>query len=308
MRFTIYQESRLGGRKNNEDRVAHSYSRDALLMAVADGMGGHHYGEVAAQIAVQTLVQRFQHEARPSLADPFLFLQQNIDAAHYAILDYAKHYRLTDLPRTTLVACIVQNNIAYWAHAGDSRLYLIRRNRVIRQTRDHSRVRYMLDEGLISRAQAEKHPDRNKIYSCLGGLQMPEVEYSRKTPLEAGDLLMLCTDGLWGMMADDSWLRALCVPDMVEAARCFMQQTEKQVGVGGDNLSIVLVRWEEGYMPPEHSGVSTRFMAETEVNASLVDFGRDPHYASDLSDEEIEEAIREIHSAIEKFSSPKSGK
>jgi len=298
----------LGGRKNNEDRVAHSYSRDALLMAVADGMGGHHYGEIAAQIAVQTLVQMFQREARPNLVDPFLFLQRNIDAAHYAILDYARHYRLTDLPRTTLVACIVQGSIAYWAHAGDSRLYLIRRNRIISQTRDHSRVRYMLDEGIISKAQAARHPDRNKIYSCLGGHQMPEVEYSRKTPLETGDLLMLCTDGLWSLLTDGDWPRALGVPDMVEAARHFMLQAEKKAGADCDNLSMVLTRWGEDYMPPDPSGISTHFMAENEVASSLVDFGRDPLYAPDLSDEEIEEAIREIHSAIEKFSSPKSGK
>ena len=76
MKFTIYQESRLGKRANNEDRLAYSYSRDALLMVVADGMGGHFYGEVAAQIAVQTLTEAFQRQATPSIADPFLFLQK----------------------------------------------------------------------------------------------------------------------------------------------------------------------------------------------------------------------------------------
>ena len=76
MRFTIYQESRVGGRANNEDRTTYCYSRDALLMVVADGMGGHHYGEIAAQIAAQTLADSFQREARPLLADPFRFLQK----------------------------------------------------------------------------------------------------------------------------------------------------------------------------------------------------------------------------------------
>ncbi|MFN3496334.1 MAG: PP2C family protein-serine/threonine phosphatase, partial [Hydrogenophaga sp.] len=74
MRFTIFQDSRVGKRKSNQDRMAYSYSRDALLMVVADGMGGHFQGEVAAQIAVQYLVESFQREAKPRLNDPFLFL------------------------------------------------------------------------------------------------------------------------------------------------------------------------------------------------------------------------------------------
>jgi serine/threonine protein phosphatase PrpC len=98
-------------------------------------------------------------------------------------LDYAARHKLNDSPRTTCVACVVQDNIAYWAHAGDSRLYLMRDGRVIAQTRDHSRIRLLIDEGMISEAQAAVHPDRNKIYSCLGSPTPPEIEFSRKTPL-----------------------------------------------------------------------------------------------------------------------------
>lgn len=87
MKFTIYQASLQGGRDNNEDRIAYCYSRDALLMVVADGMGGHYFGEVAAQIAVQTLTESFQREARPEIADPFRFLQRAMTNAHYATLD-----------------------------------------------------------------------------------------------------------------------------------------------------------------------------------------------------------------------------
>jgi len=175
MRFTIYQDSRQGGRNNNEDRTTYCYSRDALLMVVADGMGGHHHGEIAAQIAVQTLASAFQHEARPHLDDPFRFLQRGMTNAHHAILDYTARHRLPDSPRTTCVACIIQDNVAYWAHAGDSRLFLIRAGRVIAQTKDHSRIRLLLEEGLITEAQAERHPDRNKIYSCLGSPSAPEI-------------------------------------------------------------------------------------------------------------------------------------
>ena len=103
MKFTIYQESRAGKRANNEDRLAHCYSRDALLMVVADGMGGHYYGEIAAQIAVQTLIESFQREAKPEIIDPFLFLQKAMSNAHSAILDFTDAHKLNDSPRTTCV-------------------------------------------------------------------------------------------------------------------------------------------------------------------------------------------------------------
>src|SRR6185369_11801487 len=148
--------------------------RDALLMVVADGMGGHYYGEIAAQIAVQTLTETFQREATPEIHDPFLFLQKAMTNAHHAILDFSSDHNLNDSPRTTCVACLIQDNIAYWAHAGDSRLYLIRGGKAIFHTRDHSRVQMLMDQGVISEAQAAVHPERNKIYSCLGGPQAPE--------------------------------------------------------------------------------------------------------------------------------------
>ncbi|HMZ76836.1 MAG TPA: protein phosphatase 2C domain-containing protein, partial [Rhodocyclaceae bacterium] len=169
MRFTIYQESRVGKRRTNQDRVAYSYTRDALLLVLADGMGGHLYGEVAAQISVQFIAQSFQQEARPKVSDPILFLSRVLSNAHHAILDYAFDKQLSDVPRTTIVACLIQDGVAHWAHAGDSRLYLIRRNKVFAQTRDHSRVQLMLDQGLLDAEAAASHPGRNRIFSCLGG-------------------------------------------------------------------------------------------------------------------------------------------
>ena len=114
MRFTIYQESRQGGRKNNEDRTSYCYSRDALLMVIADGMGGHHHGEIAAQIAVQTLADSFQREAKSKVADPFRFLQKAMTNAHHAILDYSARHRMPDSPRTSTVV-LVPATCATWS-------------------------------------------------------------------------------------------------------------------------------------------------------------------------------------------------
>ena len=307
MRFTIYQESRQGGRQNNEDRTTYCYSREALLMVVADGMGGHHYGEVAAQIAVQTLADNFQREARPLLHDPFRFLQKGMTNAHHAILDFAEHHRLPDTPRTTCVACIVQDGIAYWAHAGDSRLFVMRGGRVVAQTRDHSRIRILVEEGLISEARAATHPDRNKIYSCLGSPTPPEIEFSRKTPLEHGDILMLCTDGLWGELPGAAMAARLHGANLIHTIPGLLSQAEEKGGTHCDNLSVVAMRWEDTRADEASSIISTQTMRLDEVSTHIEEFGRDPAHKTDLSDEEIEAAIREIRSAIDKFNPRKPG-
>lgn len=305
MRFTIYQESRIGGRANNEDRTTYCYSRDALLMVVADGMGGHHYGEIAAQIAVQTLADAFQREARPLLADPFRFLLKGMTNAHHAILDYTARHNLSDTPRTTCVACVVQDNVAYWAHAGDSRLFLMRDGRVIAQTKDHSRIRLLVEEGMITEAQAAFHPDRNKIYSCLGSPTPPEIEFSRKTPLDHGDILLLCTDGLWGEISGDMMAVALKGTNLLQAIPMVLNQADAKGGPHRDNLSVVAVRWEDAYVEEASSAISTQTMTQDEVTTRLEEFGRNPAYKSELSDNEIEDAIEEIRAAIEKYNPKK---
>jgi serine/threonine protein phosphatase PrpC len=305
MRFTIYQESRIGGRANNEDRTTYCYSRDALLMVVADGMGGHHYGEIAAQIAVQTLADSFQREARPQLADPFRFLQKGMTNAHHAILDYTTRHALRDTPRTTCVACVIQDNIAYWAHAGDSRLFLMRDGKVIAQTKDHSRIRLLVEEGMITEAQAAFHPDRNKIYSCLGSPTPPEIEFSRKTPLDHGDILLLCSDGLWGEMSGDMMAVATKGANLLQVVPMILNQAEIKGGQHGDNLSVVAVRWEDTYVEEASSAISTQTMTQDEVTTRLEEFGRNPAYKSELSEDEIENAIEEIRAAIDKYNPKK---
>ena len=274
-------------------------------MVVADGMGGHYYGEIAAQIAVQTLIESFQREAKPEIIDPFLFLQKVMSNAHSAILDFTDAHKLNDSPRTTCVACIIQDNIAYWAHAGDSRLYLMRNGKVMTHTRDHSRVQLLMDQGIINEAQAALHPERNKVYSCLGGRQTPEIEFSRKTPLEAGDVLALCTDGVWGVLSGEMMAVALKNANLMQAVPTLLGQAEIRGGPNADNLSIIAVRWEDSYIEAGASAssiVSTQTMSRDTVTTKLDEFGRNPKYKSELTEDEIERAIEEIRSTIQKYS------
>ena len=305
MKFTIYQESRTGRRTNNEDRLAHCYSRDSLLMVVADGMGGHYYGEVAAQIAVQTLTEAFQSQVKARIRDPFLFLQKSMLNAHRGILDFAGKHQLQDSPRTTCVACIVQNNVAYWAHSGDSRLYLLRKGKILAQTKDHSRVRLLVERGEISEEQVSTHPDRNKIYGCLGGQQTPEIEFSRKTTLEAEDVLVLCTDGAWSALPGEMMAVALKTANLMRAVPILMGQAETHGGPHADNLSMIAVRWQDTYVDESSAGsslISTKSMPRDTVTTRLDEFGRNPSHKTELSEEEIELAIEEIRSTIQKYS------
>lgn len=301
MRFTIYQESRPGKRPSNQDRVAYCYSRDALLMVVADGMGGHLHGEIAAQIAVQYLTENFQREASPALADPFAFLENGLTRAHHAICDWAAARALTDHPRTTCVACVVQNSVAYWAHAGDSRLYVIRDGRLTAQTRDHTRVRLMVERGELDELMAANHPSRNKVYSCLGGSHSPQIDYSRKTPLHAGDVMVLCSDGLWGPLGSELLARRLGRGKLLEETPRLLDEAEELGGTTCDNLSVVAMSWHDDY-DDVAGAISTLAMPLDAFTTEMEGLAELHGQPGDVSDEEIERAIRDITAAIRKYS------
>jgi serine/threonine protein phosphatase PrpC len=303
MKFSIYQESRKGARKANQDRVGYSYSRDALLMMVADGMGGHLHGEVASQIAVQFLTEAFKREARTKLEDPFQFLTKAITNAHHALIDYAKVRTLTETPRTTCVACVVQEGIAYWAHVGDSRLYHLREGRIQIQTRDHSRVQMLVDAGRIREEAVAAHPDRNKIFNCLGAHTPPQVELSRKTVLRQGDTLLLCSDGLWGPLSGKLIAASVLNKDIMHAVPELLTQAEQRAGKDCDNLSVVAMSWADSVQVQSPGDVSTQTLEQNTVITQVEDFGKEDH--SDLTDEEIERAIGEIRDAIRKHSPQK---
>jgi len=152
MKFSIHQATSVGGRPVNEDRVGYAYSREALLMVLSDGMGGHAAGEVAAQITLQSLIQAFRLSAKPRVEDPLSFLSQAIINAHYAILEYARVNHIEGNPRATVVTCLVQEGgYAWWAHVGDSRLYHIRHGKVLTRTIDHSHAQLLIEQGCSAR-------------------------------------------------------------------------------------------------------------------------------------------------------------
>lgn len=247
MKFSIYQASRIGGRKYNQDRVAYAYSDGALLLVLADGMGGHLHGELAAQLAIQTYVNAFEEAAQPRILNPSEFLNLVMQSAHAAIIRYAHEQKLDGNPGTTCVAAIVQDGQVFWAHAGDSRLYLIRENNVLARTKDHSVVQQWIDRGMIEAKDVRTHPDRNKITNCLGAEEgMFFVESSAALTLQRGDSIILCSDGLWGPLSGSEITYALNTHPLPQALEQLMDMAIEKEGGHSDNTTVVAIRWGEG--------------------------------------------------------------
>jgi serine/threonine protein phosphatase PrpC len=304
MQFSVYQQSHIGGRKVNQDRMGYSFTRDALLLVLADGMGGHLAGEIAATIAAQTLSRMFQEQARPYIKKPERFLEEALLRAHHEILCYAQANGLPETPRTTVVACLVQHNCALWAHCGDSRLYWLRHGQLLARTRDHSHVEYLIERGRVHPSERNTHPDRNKLYNCLGASTDPRVDMSGQAVLAPGDVLMLCSDGLWTMLPDTEIVHQLATQGVVRAVPDMIAMATGIAGARSDNTTALAIMWQgAGEDAAGMDGViSTQMLAEDQVNTTIDATPAEPGEADMFDEAEIEKAIAEIRDAIEKSS------
>jgi serine/threonine protein phosphatase PrpC len=305
MQFSVYQQSHIGGRKINQDRMGYLYTREALLLVLADGMGGHLRGELAATIALQSVAARFKAQATPYVRKPERFLEEALQQAHADILRYTREHAMPDSPRTTIVACLVQHNSAVWAHCGDSRLYWLRRGQILGCTRDHSHIEYLIAKGQAAPSERATHPDRNKLYNCLGASTPPKVELSRPASLQPGDVLLLCSDGLWSVLPDTEIAYRLSAHTIVQAVPEMIAMATSIAGSRGDNTTALAIQWQgAGALldAGDPSVVSTQMVPDGEV-ASRIDPGAAAPGPDDPFDEDdIEKAIAEIRDAIEKSS------
>lgn len=296
MRFSIYQESAIGGRPINQDRMGYCFTRDSLLMVLADGMGGHPRGEVAAQLAVQAAGGVFQRQARPRLDDPPEFLRQAFLAGHREILRHQSEHVLPSAPRTTLVACIVQDGRAWWAHAGDSRCYWFRGDTVRSQTRDHSRVQQLVELGRLTPDEAARHPQRHVVSNCLGGPFEPRIDVSAGAELAVGDALLLCSDGVWSAVDEGTLGERLGRGPVSVTVPALIRDAVARAGMGADNATAVGMTWEGG---PLRSGGLPRAVVTDEAITTTIEIDPvDADHVPEITDEEIERTILEIQQAM----------
>jgi serine/threonine protein phosphatase PrpC len=300
--YTLTQASRLGARRTNQDRIGQWASREALLLAVADGMGGHLHGEIAAEVAVEVLGRAFAVEAKPRVAQPAEFLARTVAAAHEAILREAESRELSEAPRTTVVACLVQGGFAYWAHVGDSRLYLFRSARIHARTRDHTLVQQLVDAGRIREEAVSSHPERNRILQCLGGMQPPRIDTGSER-LAKDDIVLLCSDGLWGPLTQRHMLTALLGRGLEDAVAGLVDLAEMRAGAECDNTSVIAMSWgQDAVRLPEDE---PRTVPYNELATDVRDFTATELDYLRMSDEDVEKAIDEIKAALRKNNAPR---
>jgi serine/threonine protein phosphatase PrpC len=194
--------SLVGDRDDNQDRVTVAMGDHTAFLIVIDGMGGHSDGSRAADTAMKSLLESFWASSQP-LFDPLGFLHMSLSKAHDDVVRMGSALSVDSRPRATTAVCLIQDGAAYWAHVGDSRVYHIRNGRSIERTRDHSHVELLLRDGKITEDEIQNHPMRNFVECCLGGdPAVPEMTVSGRKPLAPGDMVLLCTDGIWANLRD----------------------------------------------------------------------------------------------------------
>ncbi|MCJ0765345.1 PP2C family protein-serine/threonine phosphatase [Variovorax terrae] len=300
MKFSVFQVSRRGGREKNEDRMGYCYTRESGLFVLADGMGGHPEGEVAAQLALQTVSALYQKEARPTVKDATEFLASALMAAHHQIIRYASEKGMLDTPRTTLVAAVVQGNSAIWVHCGDSRLYVVREGELLTRTRDHSYIEQQ-NAGVIRLDRI----NRNILFTCLGSPTKPVFDVTGPVVLQQGDKILLCSDGLWGSLNDNEIVRLLSAQSVSDAVPELVEQALRKGGEHSDNVTVVALEWETPDSFESTRGISTDSISDG-VFASTIQAGVLDTMVEDLDDAAIERSIAEINEAIRRSAARKA--
>jgi len=277
MKYETAQCSLLGNRSTNQDRCLVMEAPDAILLCLADGMGGHPKGEMAAQILMDNARRAFLTSRKP-ITSPHFFLSGLMDLSHQQILEFGRNQEPPIEPRTTGVICLVQEDSAYWAHIGDSRLYIMRDGVIHMRTDDHSYVEHLRQQGIISAAQVHTHKYRNYVTRCLGGSNnRPVAELSGPHQLKEKDIVLLCSDGFWGPLGERALVERLFRDQnpLLGGIRELANQAESGSAPESDNVTVVALRWNESAVnlqPADFSmSLSKRKKSDLEAPADVVD-------------------------------------
>lgn len=290
MRYEIGQANRLGNRGNNQDRFCAIETGEGVLLVLGDGMGGRAGGDVAAQILVDCATDAYLQAKRP-IANPDEFLAAVIKHAHLQIIAFGQRLDPPVIPGTTAVLCLIQNGDALWAHVGDSRLYIFQQGLPLYRTTDHSYVEQLYQNGEISRWEQEKHPKRNQITQCLGcRREVPKISISNTVMLKPNDVILLCSDGLWGPLEDTQMGTMLEEGNSLdEALNVIAEKAEQLSYPKSDNISAVALR----FVSAEGEQKSTETGCGQENGDDRVD-------SLEGAIAQIEEVIREYEKEIDR--------
>lgn len=245
LQIDIHEQSLHGGREANEDACSHlilDKEQSCLVCVVADGLGGHRGGQIASKIAVNTILSYFENHQLESPSD---LIFNSINNANQAILDKAQTDPYLTRMKTTCVFLYIKDNKAYWAHVGDSRLYHFRNNKIIFQTKDHSVVQFLLDTGEIKPEEVRGHPDRNRLIKTLGTDPLKIRSQTDGINVQAGDIFLLCSDGLWDLIEETEMENIINqnIDSTAEQICSKLVKTANEQGKGEyDNITAQVIR------------------------------------------------------------------
>ena len=231
-----------GDRKEQQDRVAlfpHPKGGGVALAVIADGMGGHTGGVLAAQQVIHTACNNLEQFSARS-ESPQIMLESSLREAHMLIK--ASRFINEKDPHSTAVVLILQPGKVSWAHCGDSRLYQFRGDQPFFRTTDHSYVEQLVAKGKITPEQALVHPNRNILITSLGGNEVPRIDFGETADLQAGDSFLLCSDGLWGYFSDAELASVVAAYSAREASEMLIGRARTRAQGEGDNVSLAILK------------------------------------------------------------------
>jgi len=286
MDYSITQQSHQGGRDYNEDRTAIFEKDGIILLVLGDGLGGHAGGEIASQALVDAMGDSFNKATAQQLKDPATFLTLSINFAHHTVHRRAVSQGLSvDSPKTTCVACLINDGVAVWAHSGDSRLYILNRRDIMHVTEDHVTIK-----------PGREH--NSPINRCVGGLEAPKPDVSEPYEMQEGDVVFIASDGAWANFTPDDLTEYVDPEHPTLGLDNLLQRIESRNKAPSDNLSVVLLYWGVKQLDNpdinEHQEMSSIRLLDEQAS-NLNDENKE---ALKFDMKELDSAILEIESFI----------
>jgi serine/threonine protein phosphatase PrpC len=244
----VIRVSQKGDRKINQDRCEIFEHDNIKVLVLADGMGGHPKGEVAAQILVDTAY----HLLNQATTDNFhaeRYINDVLLSAHRNILKYGLKKKPAIYPRTTAVIVVIQNNLMQWSHLGDSRTYLFRHGRAHMRTLDHTRAEALRLSGELEDADSQSQlSGRSGVSRCLGGMKkIRDIQVTPAFRLQNDDILLLCSDGIWSQLKQ-SELESFILQEKLSLQSRVTNLVDAAVKAGhpgSDNATAMALCWHE---------------------------------------------------------------
>lgn len=232
----------IGLREENQDFHDHVFTADGALLVLADGMGGHQGSALASRCFVQSILKQATAQQHDLVKDPAQTLRRFFAAGAAELAHAVREEQLPEGPHTTCVMAWTTNNTLVCAHIGDSRLYVLAPQGILWQTRDHSIVHLLVEQGEISPYEVAKHPDQGRLYKSISGNKVPEPSIEVLDPLGTGHALLLCSDGFWEYVGADEMLFLLSSVDLNADLAALATRAVNRAGDDSDNVTAQILR------------------------------------------------------------------